>query len=54
MSGAPYENNSEFIGLDLERGRLHPLPLASPTLKLVHTYSIASLISCFLVSFREP
>lgn len=54
MSGAPYRNNSVFIGLDLERGQLHPLPLASPALKLIHTYSIALLISCFLVTFREP
>lgn len=54
MSGAPYRNNSEFIGLGLEKGATPFLTLASPALKLVHTYSVASLVLCFLVTFREP
>lgn len=51
MSSAPYWNNSEFIELGHERGQLHSSPLASPALNLVHTYSVASLVLCILVSW---
>lgn len=54
MSSAPYWNNSEFIDLGRVRGQLHSSPLASPALNLVHTYSVASLVLCILVSSWDP
>lgn len=51
MSSAPYRIDFEFIGLGRERGQLHSSTLASPALKLFHTYSNASLVLCILVLF---